>query len=73
MKVKNKEAGLSSLHVIEKIITIVQYVLVSIVIFVVLQILFSSTYYRDLLIVSSTVSYGLGIFLIGVLSWRLFS
>jgi hypothetical protein len=73
VKAKNREAGLRSLYFTEKIVMIVQCILISIVILVALQILFASQYYKDFLIVSSTISYGLGILLVGILSWRLLS
>jgi hypothetical protein len=72
VKAKNREAGLSSLHTLEKTVTVFQYILVSIVLLVILQILFISQYYKDFLIASSTLSYGLGILSMGVLAWRLF-
>src|SRR5918992_1515654 len=57
----------------ESVITIVQYVLISIVVFIILQILLSSQYYKDLLIVSATVSIGVVVFLTILLSKRLLS
>jgi hypothetical protein len=57
----------------ESVITIVQYVLISIVIFIILQILFSSQYYTGLLIVSATTSISIVVFLTILLSKKLLS
>jgi hypothetical protein len=57
----------------ESVITIVQYVLTSVVVFIILQMVFSSQYYKDLLIVSATISIGVVIFLTILLSKRLLS
>lgn len=62
-----------SMRTTESVITIVQYVLISIVVFIILQILFSSQYYKDLLIVSATTSISIVIFLTIRLSKKLLS
>ena len=72
VKAKNREARLTSLRFIERIVTIVQYVLTSIIILVIIQILISSHYYKDFLTVSTTLSYGIGILIMNVLAWKLF-
>ncbi len=57
----------------ETAITVVQYVLTSVVVFIILQMLFSSQYYKDLLIVSTTISIGFVIFLTILLTKKLLS
>jgi uncharacterized membrane protein YwzB len=57
----------------ESVITIVQYVLTSVVVFIILQMLFSSQYHKDLLVVSATISVGVVIFLTILLSKKLLS
>jgi hypothetical protein len=71
VKAKNREVS-SSIGISEIVTTIVQYVLTSIVIvFVTLEVLFSSQYHRDLLIASMTISYAAAIFLTILLAWKL--
>jgi hypothetical protein len=57
----------------ESVITIVQYVLTSVVVFIILQMLFSSQYYKDLLLVPTTITLGFVIFLTILLSKKLLS
>jgi hypothetical protein len=75
IKAKNNESKLKSANIIrlEKTVTIVQYVLTAIMVFVVLQIAVISQYYIHLLTAAVTVSYGLATFLLGLLAYRLFS
>jgi hypothetical protein len=47
--------------------------LTSIIVIVILEVLFISQYHRDLLIASTTISYGAAIFLTALLAWKLFS
>jgi hypothetical protein len=61
------------LTISSKTATIVQYLLSAIMVFVVLQIIIVSHYYTDLLAVSTALSYGLAIFLMSILAYRLFS
>jgi hypothetical protein len=72
VKAKNRQVT-GSIGISENVTTIAQYVLVSIIVIVILQVLFSSQYHRDLLIASTTVSYGAAIFLTALLAWKLFS
>jgi hypothetical protein len=72
VKAKNRQLS-GSIGSSETVITIVQYALTSIIVIVILQVLFSSQYHRDLLIASNTISYGAAIFLTGLLAWKLFS
>jgi hypothetical protein len=75
VKAKNKETGTGqiSMRAIELIITIIQYILTSIIVFVILQVLFTSQYNKDLLTVSYNISYLSSIFLTVLLAWKLFS
>jgi hypothetical protein len=72
VKSKNRQVS-GSIGISENVITIVQYALTSIIVIVILEILFSSQYHRDLLIASTTISYGAAIFLTALLAWKLFS
>jgi hypothetical protein len=73
IKAKNRESGLTSMRMVEFIITIIQYILSSIVVIVVLQVLFSSQYNKDLLTATYNISYLSSIFLTVILAWKLFS
>jgi hypothetical protein len=73
IKAKNRESGLASMRKVEFIITIIQYILSSIIVFVVLQVLFSSQYNKDLLTTTYNISYLSSIFLTVILAWKLFS
>ncbi len=52
---------------------LIYYLMVAIMIFVVLQILFFSEYYTNLLSLAPTISYGLASYLMGVLGYRFLS
>lgn len=56
---------------LRKIVWIIQCVLIAIIILTILQIIFGSFYLTDLLSVSTTISYGLTIILMGILMWRI--
>jgi hypothetical protein len=73
VKAKNRQVSSGSNGKSENVITIAQYALTSIIAIVIIEILFSSQYHRDLLIGSNTVSYGAAIFLTALLTWKLFS
>jgi hypothetical protein len=76
VKSKTRQGTTSSsgaMRTAESVVTIVQYVLISIVVFIILQILFSSQYYTGLLIVSATVSISIVVFLTILLSKKLLS
>jgi hypothetical protein len=73
IKAKNRESGLTSMRMVEFIITIIQYILSSIIVIVVLQVLFSSQYNKDLLTATYNISYLSSIFLTVILAWKLFS
>jgi hypothetical protein len=73
VKAKNRHVLSSSIGISEKVMTIAQYALTSIIGIVILEVLFSSQYHRDLLIASTTISYGAAIFLASLLAWKLFS
>ncbi len=73
VKGKNRQLLSSSVGISENVTTIAQYALTSIIAIVILELLFSSQYHRDLLIASNTISYGAAIFLTSLLAWKLFS
>jgi hypothetical protein len=68
VKAKNRDVT-GSTSTKENVTTIIQYILTSLIVFIVLEILFSSHYHRDLLIASVTISYGTAIFLNVILTW----
>jgi len=72
---KNKELrrDASHLNILDKAIVIVQYILMAIILFSILQIIFSSFYYTSLLIISTTISYGTAAFVMGMFSFKLLS
>ena len=70
VKAKNREVS-GSIGISGNVITIVQYILTSIIVFVLFEVLFSSQYHRDLLIASITISYGAAIFLTVLFTWKL--
>jgi hypothetical protein len=72
---KNKEIrrDIPHLDILDKAIAIVQYVLMAIILFSILQIIFSSFYYTSLLIISTTISYGAAAFVMGMFSFKLLS
>jgi hypothetical protein len=72
VKAKNRDVT-GSTSTKENVTTIIQYILTSLIVFIVLEILFSSHYHRDLLIASVTISYGTAIFLNVILTWKLLS
>ncbi|HEY9386670.1 MAG TPA: hypothetical protein VIP70_06495 [Nitrososphaeraceae archaeon] len=61
------------MRMVEFIITIIQYILISIIVIVVLQVLFSSQYNKDLLTATYNISYLSSTFLTVILTWKLFS
>ena len=52
---------------------VIYYLMVAIMAFVILQIIFFSGYYTDLLSIAPTISYGLAAFIMGVLAYHFFS
>jgi hypothetical protein len=75
VKSKNKEKQIRRTHfnVLEKIVTIIQYVLLAALVLVVLQILLYSLYPTIILRVATVFSYGLASYVMGMLSYSLFS
>ena len=53
-----------------KVVMILQYILIAIMVSVILQIILSSLYLTNLLSISTTISYGLTIILMGILAYR---
>jgi hypothetical protein len=62
-----------SLDRLQKIVIISQFVLAAILVITILQIATTSQYYTNLLTAGQTISYGLAIFLMSFLAYRLFS
>jgi hypothetical protein len=73
IKAKNRESGQVSMWVTELILTIIQYILTSIIVIVILQVLLISQYNKDLLTATYNISYLSSIFLTVILAWKLFS
>jgi hypothetical protein len=71
VRAKNKEQEIKRMHfnVIEKIVSVVQYVLTANMVLIVLQIIFSSQYYVPLLNIAVIVSGGLAVYLMSLLSY----
>ena len=66
-ELREESLGQSSLM---KVVMTIQFVLIAIIISVVLQIILSSVYLTNLLAVSTAISYGLTVILMGILAWR---
>jgi hypothetical protein len=73
VKAKNKESGQTSMRIVQLTVTIIQYILSSIIVIVILQVLLTSQYNKDLLTVAYNISYLSSIFLTVVLARKLFS
>ena len=75
IRTKNRESNFRRGHILrlEKIVTIIQSILIGIMIIVVLEIIFTSHYYINLLTVATTISYGLNATLASILAFQLFS
>jgi hypothetical protein len=71
VKAKTKRVKPPNSKPLEKTITLVQYVLAAIMVLVVLQIFIVSHYYTNLLTASTVISYGLAVFLMSILAFRL--
>ena len=73
IKAKNRESKIKApfSKLVTKSVTIVNYVLAAIMVFIILQIAFVSHYYTNLLSMSVAISYGLAIFLMSILAYRL--
>ena len=73
-KDRDKIGGLrTNLRLIEKIVTIVQYVLIAILVFTISQMIFTMSYNIVFLRTAILVSYGLSLILLGILAKRFFS
>ena len=69
-EIKIKKANLSKLEIA---VSVVQYLLIALSVFLVLQIILDSQYYRFLLILGTAISYGLAPCLMGILGYLLLS
>ena len=74
VRTKNKESNFRRGHILrlEKIVSIIQSVLIVIMILVILEIIFSSDYHTTFLTLASTLSYGLNTTLSTMLAIQLF-
>jgi hypothetical protein len=70
LKKLGNEGSLASDH-LRKIVWIIQCVLIAIIILILLQIIFGSFYLTNMLSLSTAISYGLTIVLMGMLMWKL--
>src|SRR5919108_5096969 len=71
VKAKNKEHDINRTHfkMLEKTVTAVQYILIAIIVFVVLQIIFTSQYYSAVLNIAVTISAGFAVYILGLLAY----
>ena len=71
VKAKNKEQDIKRTHfkMLEKTVTAVQYILIAIIVFVVLQIIFTSQYYTAVLNIAVTISAGFAVYILGLLAY----
>jgi hypothetical protein len=72
-KIRQSKFKPGHIDMTEKFVTIIQYILAAITIAVVVELLAMAAYHTGLLMAATTISYGLTIFLMGMLTWRLFS
>jgi hypothetical protein len=72
-KIRQSKFKPAHIDITEKFVTVIQYILLAIMISAVLEVVAMAAYHTDLLIVTTTISYGLAIILMGFLAWRLFS
>jgi nitrogen-specific signal transduction histidine kinase len=75
LKRKIKESKIQSpqINSLSKMVTVVLYALTTIIVFAILQILMNSIYYTNLLSLAVAISYGLAVFVMGLLARRLLS
>ena len=75
LKTKNKEVNVSSYNVkkFEIAATILQYIITAIMLFVILQIIFTHNYYTTLLSATTAISYGFVVFFLITLAYRFLS
>ncbi len=72
-KIRQSKFKPAHIDITEKFVTAIQYILAAITITAVVEVLAMAAYHTYLLIVATTISYGLAISLMGMLAWRLFS
>jgi hypothetical protein len=70
---ENHSTSSSNLSTLEKIVPPVHYALMAIMAIVVVQVIATSQYYTIMLTLAYVISYGLAIFLLGLLAYRFFS
>jgi hypothetical protein len=71
-KIRQSKFKPTHINITEKFVAAIQYILAAITITAVVEVLAMAAYHTDLLIVTTTISYGLAIILMGFLAWRLF-
>jgi hypothetical protein len=71
VKAKNKEQEIKRTHfkMLEKTVTVVQYILIAIMVFVVLQIIFASQYYTAVLNIAVIISAGFAVYILTLLAY----
>jgi hypothetical protein len=71
VKAKNKEQDIKRTHfkMLEKTVTMVQYILIAIMVFIVLQIIFMSQYYTAVLNVVVVISAGFAVYILSLLAY----
>jgi hypothetical protein len=71
VKAKNREQDIKRTHfkMIENIVTTVQYILIAIMVFIILQVIFTSQYYTVVLNIAVIISAGLGVYILGLLAY----
>jgi hypothetical protein len=71
VKAKNKEQDIKRTHfkMLEKTVTAVQYILIAIIVFIVLQIIFASQYYTAVLNIAVIISAGFAVYILGLLAY----
>ena len=72
-KIRQSKFKPAHIDITEKFVTAIQYILAAITITAVVEVLAMEAYHTYLLIIATTISYGLAISLMGMLAWRLFS
>jgi hypothetical protein len=72
-KIRGRSTKQTRENKIAKGVWAIYYLMIAIMAFVILQLLFFSEYYTGLLSIAPTISYGLAVFLMGLLAYHFFS
>jgi hypothetical protein len=75
IKAKNKEQQIkrTQFNILEKVVTVVQYILTASMVFLVFQMIFASQYYTIVLNIGMIISGRLGIYLMGLFAYSFLS